>query len=53
MSFTFDIGVSNAYIGVLHPYILKGGSSTIQNDVDDLINQSEANKFQMNERKCR
>jgi hypothetical protein len=33
--------------------ILKGGSSTIQNDVDDLINQSEANKFQMNERKCK
>jgi hypothetical protein len=53
MSFTFDIGVSNAYIGVLHPYILKGGSSTIQNDVDDLINQSEANKFQMNEGKCK
>jgi hypothetical protein len=33
--------------------ILKGGPSTIQNDVDDLINQSEANKFQMNERKCK
>ena len=33
--------------------ILKGGSSTIQNDVDDLINQSEANKFQMNEGKCK
>jgi hypothetical protein len=33
--------------------ILKGGSSTVQNDVDDLINQSEANKFQMNEGKCK
>jgi hypothetical protein len=33
--------------------ILKGGSSTIQNDVDDLINQSEANKFQMIEGKCK
>ena len=33
--------------------ILKGGSSTIQNDVDDLINQSEANKFQMNKGKCK
>jgi hypothetical protein len=33
--------------------ILKGGSSTIQNDVDDLINHSEANKFQMNEGKCK
>ena len=31
--------------------ILKGGSGTIQNNVDDLINQSEANKFQMNEGK--
>jgi hypothetical protein len=33
--------------------ILKGGSSTIQNDVDDSINQSEAKKFQMNEGKCK
>ena len=33
--------------------ILKGDSSTIQNDVDDLISQSEANKFQMNEGKCK
>ena len=28
--------------------ISKGGSSIIQNNVDDLINQSVANKFQMN-----
>ena len=33
--------------------ILKGGSSTIQNDVDELINQSVVNKFQMNEGKCK
>ena len=33
--------------------ISKGGLSTIQNDVDDLINQSVANKFQMNEGKCK
>jgi hypothetical protein len=35
--------------------ILMGGSSTIQNDVDDLIiiNQSVAKKFQMNEGKCK
>ena len=33
--------------------ILKRGSSTIQNDVDDLINQSVVNKFQMNEGKCK
>ena len=33
--------------------ISKGGSSTIQNDVDDLINQSVVNKFQMNEGKCK
>ena len=33
--------------------ISKGCSSTIQNDVDELINQSVANKFQMNEGKCK
>ena len=33
--------------------ISKKGSSTIQNDVDDLINQSVINKFQMNEGKCK
>ena len=33
--------------------ISKGGSSTIQNDVDELINQSIVNKFQMNEGKCK
>ena len=33
--------------------ISKGGSSTIQNDVDELINQSVLNKFQMNEGKCK
>ena len=33
--------------------ISKGGSSIIQNNVDDLINQSVANKFQMNEGKCK
>ena len=33
--------------------ISKGGLSTIQNNVDDLINQSAANKFQMNEGKCK
>ena len=33
--------------------ILKGGSSAIQNDVDELINQSVVNKFQMNEGKCK
>ena len=32
--------------------ISKGGSSTIQNNVDELINQSVINKFQMNEGKC-
>ena len=31
----------------------KGGSSTIQNDVDELINQSVVNKFRMNEGKCK
>ena len=33
--------------------ISKGCSSTIQNDVDELINQSVADKFQMNEGKCK
>ena len=33
--------------------ISKGGSSIIQNNVDDLIKQSVANKFQMNEGKCK
>ena len=33
--------------------ISKGASSTIQNDVDELINQSVVNKFQMNEGKCK
>ena len=33
--------------------ISKGGSSIIQNNVDDLINQFVANKFQMNEGKCK
>ena len=33
--------------------ISKGGSSTIQNDVDELINQSVVNKFRMNEGKCK
>jgi len=33
--------------------ISKGGSSTIQNDVDELINQSVVNKFQMNIGKCK
>ena len=33
--------------------ISKGGSSTIQNDVDELINQSVVKKFQMNEGKCK
>ena len=31
----------------------KGGSSTIQNDADELINQCVVNKFQMNEEKCK
>ena len=33
--------------------ILMRGSSTIQNDVDDLIKQSVAIKFQMNDGKCK
>ena len=33
--------------------ISKGGSSIIQNNVDDLINQPVVNKFQMNEGKCK
>ena len=31
----------------------EGSTSTIQNDVDELINQSVVNKFQMNEGKCK
>ena len=33
--------------------ISKGGPSTIQNDVDEIINQSVVNKFQRNEGKCK
>ena len=33
--------------------ISKGGLSTIQNDVEELINQSAIKKFQMNEAKCK
>ena len=33
--------------------ISKGGSNTIQNHVDELINQSKVNKFQINEGKCK